>query len=199
MAVVFSTKSLESIKKDFMSFRIVPEDPNDFINLVSAVGIKMIGKIDKEFLDNDDVIRKLIKTDTYCLFYLGERFHKDSYFQEVIKHHELLLMNPINKKLSNSTINWIIDNCPDYVRFGFFKQPYPQLNQEGSLLRQRLGLGFLIAGVEVPKYLQKDVKDFTGKSKEELLSIKTSILTYEKIEAMLTYEKLDVRIKKIKI
>lgn len=177
--------STSTLLRDYKSLGKIPQDADLFLNLVEKFGIKQLCKLPDSILEDEKLVKKLINLDPYSLYYLPDNYHQDKYFKEVTKKHEILLLNPINKKLQPSTINWIIDNCPDYVRFEFLKKPFPQLDESNILLREKIGIGFLIKGIKVPKYLENDIEKYKDLRVDELILIKETIFSYEKIEESL--------------
>ena len=181
--------STSTLLRDYKSLGKVPQDAEQFLSLVEKYGIKHLCTLPESVLEDEKLVKKLIGLDPYSLYYLPETYHQDKYFKEVTKKHEILLLNPINKKLQPSTINWIVDNCPDYVRFEFLKKPFPQLDESNVLLREKIGIGFLIKGMKVPKYLEKDIDKYKDLRVDELVLIKETIFSYEKIEEVLLADK----------
>ena len=191
--------STSSLLKDYKSLGKIPQNAEQFLDLVEKYGIKHLCVLPVSILEDEKLVKRLVGLDPYSFYYLPENYHEDKYFKEVTKKHEILLLNPINKKLQPSTINWIVDNCPDYVRFEFLKKPFPQLDESNILLREKIGIGFLIKGLKVPKYLEQDLDKYKNLRVDELVLIKKTILSYEKIEEVLKAEKSLTKKDSIKI
>ena len=164
----------------------------EVLDLVSKFGIKHLSKIPYSILENESLVKKLIKVDPYSLMYLSDYFHKDEFFMEIDKNHEILLMNPLNKKINEYTINWLINNSNDYVYVDFLKHPHDFLKND--LLKEKIGIGFLIKNAKVPNYLKSYTEKYKDKTLNELIKIQKAMLSYEQMNLFLE-EKKDSEIK----
>lgn len=178
-------KKLEAKQTSLFNYPYHPQQdedsPEDFLKRVQMFGIKSFSKIPQSILDDEQLVKKLIKMDTYSFFYLPAYYQKDDFFMETEKNHEILLLEPINKKLSKRMIHWIIDYCPDYPFFKYFNKPISQLENPDEFLMEKIGLGYMIKGLEVPRYLKKTVEKHEGKTIEELKNIKKFMINYEQM------------------
>ena len=165
-----------------------------FLDSVSKFGIKQLSKIPFSILENESLVKKLIKIDPYTLMYLSDYFHKDEFFMEINKNYEILLMNPLNKKINENTVNWLINNSNDYVYVDFLKNPHDFLKND--LLKEKIGIGFLIKNAKVPNYLKNYVDKYKDKTVNELIEIQKAMLTYEQMNLFLEEKKvLEIRTK----
>lgn len=155
----------------------------EFLEAVTKFGIKYFSKIPYNVLEDESLVKKIIKIDSYSLMYLPDYFHKADFFMAVEKNHEILLMNPLNKRLNEQTVNWIVNNSNDYVYVDFLKHPHEFLKNE--FLKEKIGIGFLIKNVEVPNYLQKHIEKYKNKNENELIHIQKVMLSYEQINLFL--------------